>query len=269
MLIHVSDRCTRCGRCQAVCPTAIIRMTEGRPFVEETDEGRCIVCGHCVAICPHAALDHRLAPLREQSKLKKNPAVGPRKTRNLLRSVRSIRVYKKDEIDRKTIVRIVDTARFVPTGANSQGVTFLAVMESQSVRELARHTLEWLKKQIDAGSEWAQPYKEMVSGKVLQRDPIFRGAPHVLIALANTSIPFSTDNARMAMVYARIQAASLNVGSCWAGFFELYARAQPQEVAALLHLSEHNIVGAAIMLGYAKYAYHRLPDRDPLKLEFI
>lgn len=270
MLIHVSDRCIRCGRCKAVCPTSIIEMTDSKPFIEERDEGRCIVCGHCVAVCPEEALDHRLAPLKEQTKMKKIPAAGPKKTRTLLRSVRSVCVYKKDEVDRKVVTRIADTARFAPTGLNSQDVTFLAVMERETVQELSRRTMEWMRKASASGAKWSLPYGKLLSEeKNAKRDLVFRGAPHVLIALADSSSPYGTDNACMAMVYARIQATAMDIGTCRAGFFEQYARAEPREVAALLRLPEKRIVGAAVMLGYAKYTYRRLPDRDPLRIEFI
>lgn len=49
--------CTRCGACDPICPTDVVRFDERAfPFIET--EG-CIACGLCVAVCPGIEFDYR------------------------------------------------------------------------------------------------------------------------------------------------------------------------------------------------------------------
>ncbi len=58
---HVSDSCTRCGRCIRECPTAAIADDPGK-----TAHGECIVCLQCVKVCPESAVSFRTgAELRD------------------------------------------------------------------------------------------------------------------------------------------------------------------------------------------------------------
>ena len=47
------DRCVMCGKCQRVCPTEAIIVTEGTVSI---DANRCIGCGHCVERCKKGAM---------------------------------------------------------------------------------------------------------------------------------------------------------------------------------------------------------------------
>lgn len=50
--IRVTDACTGCGRCMAVCPHGNIRMAEKRPVFAD----RCLMCLGCLYACPAKAL---------------------------------------------------------------------------------------------------------------------------------------------------------------------------------------------------------------------
>ena len=46
------EKCTRCGKCVAVCPVQAISLGA----FPRLDAGRCIFCGQCAAICPEEAI---------------------------------------------------------------------------------------------------------------------------------------------------------------------------------------------------------------------
>ncbi|MGF7058740.1 4Fe-4S binding protein [Brassicibacter mesophilus] len=52
--IH-SERCTGCGICVNVCPHAVIRIKEGKAFLD--NKNRCIECGACGKNCPVNAIE--------------------------------------------------------------------------------------------------------------------------------------------------------------------------------------------------------------------
>lgn len=47
-------RCTGCGDCVAVCPTACLEMTDPIPWLPRPLE--CVSCGLCEQVCPADAL---------------------------------------------------------------------------------------------------------------------------------------------------------------------------------------------------------------------
>lgn len=49
------DRCTDCGACIVVCPTAALAMDpESREVSFDADQ--CVACGICVPVCPPRAM---------------------------------------------------------------------------------------------------------------------------------------------------------------------------------------------------------------------
>lgn len=52
-LIRVTDRCVGCGICQMVCPSASIRVTDGKAM---HIPGHCQTCLSCVHNCPEKAI---------------------------------------------------------------------------------------------------------------------------------------------------------------------------------------------------------------------
>jgi formate hydrogenlyase subunit 6/NADH:ubiquinone oxidoreductase subunit I len=47
-------RCTGCGDCVVVCPTACLEMSGAVPWLPRP--GHCVACELCVLVCPTAAL---------------------------------------------------------------------------------------------------------------------------------------------------------------------------------------------------------------------
>mgnify|MGYP002063250414 FL=1 len=82
-------------------------------------------------------------------------------------------------------------------------------------------------------------------------------------------MPIVRDNARFSLAYAELFAPTLGLGSCWAGFFEMCSSAYQKEVYDLLGLTEEQMVVGALMVGYPKYYFKRLVDRNSLDVKFI
>jgi L-aspartate semialdehyde sulfurtransferase ferredoxin len=53
------DRCTHCGACITICPTAAFTLELPSRRVKFLDK-KCIVCGLCIKACPPRAMEMRL-----------------------------------------------------------------------------------------------------------------------------------------------------------------------------------------------------------------
>ena len=65
-VIH-DDRCRRCGKCMAVCPTGAISIPQGDVVTTSygtvsIDAGLCSACGQCIAACKLHAISKKLKP---------------------------------------------------------------------------------------------------------------------------------------------------------------------------------------------------------------
>ncbi|MDR7867889.1 MAG: nitroreductase family protein [Sporomusaceae bacterium] len=265
-MFTVSPACVKCGICAEVCPISIIGMDETGPKLLSKDA--CIRCGHCVASCPHAALDHSLAPLAAQSPLGDFPVLDADTAARFLRSRRSIRRYKPDAVPKETLLKLLDIARFAPTGGNSQGLSYLVVSDRSLLRKLSDATLDWMEEQINAGVSWIKPYAQVVRRYRQGNLDIFRNAPHLIVALAPKNFPIGEKNTRYSLAYAELYAPSLGLGTCWSGFFEMCAFAGYPAIYDLLAVPENMAITGAIFCGYPVYRYHRLVDRNPLAVDW-
>ncbi len=268
-LIQVdSERCIQCGQCSEVCPMGTIKMGNEGP--EETGQG-CIACGHCVAICPREALDNVKAPLVNQVSLAEVPVLDAEQAEKFLRRRRSIRSYQQKRIPREKIQELLAIARLAPTGGNSQGVAYQVIDNAEILKKITEKTIEWMEEEIKKASPWASYIKGTVMAyRSANYDSILRSAPCLVIAIADKSfMPRGRDNTHFSLAYAELYAPTIELGTCWAGFFEACAASGYQPLLELLQLPENKVVTGGIMVGYPKYTYKRLVDRNPLQITWM
>jgi nitroreductase/NAD-dependent dihydropyrimidine dehydrogenase PreA subunit len=266
-MLTVKPTCVKCGICAEVCPIGIIGLDEGGPKLLTPDA--CIRCGHCVAVCPHEALDNSKTPLAGQAPLGDFPVLDADTAARFLRSRRSIRRYKPESVPKETLTRLLDIARLAPTGGNTQGLSYLVVTDRDLMKKITEAVIEWFEEQLRNGVAWVKPYARIPEiYRRTGRDVILRGAPHLIVALAPKNFPIGEKNTRYSLAYAELFAPSLGLGTCWAGFTEMAGFANHPKLYELLGIPENMAITGAIMVGYPLYRYHRLPDRNPLSVDW-
>jgi nitroreductase/NAD-dependent dihydropyrimidine dehydrogenase PreA subunit len=261
-----ADLCTRDGHCAGSCPLGLIelRADAALPALVEDGAERCIVCGHCVAVCPTAALS--IEPMAAADCPPLDPAlnVSPAQAEQFLRSRRSIRAFADRSVERETIEHLLDVARFAPTGSNGQRVGYLVYHSRQAVQGLTVQVLDLFRYLVKNNHPAAEKMNlaALVDAYEQGADPVTRHAPALVITYGPADYPLAGVDSAIALSYLDLAAASAGLGACWAGFFMLAAAQWPPLLGAL-QLPEGQACTGAMMLGYPRYSYHRLPTRNP------
>lgn len=264
-LIHVNqEKCTKCGICVNICPPRILQMKESGPSV--TEPQTCLACGHCVAICPNAAIDNIKTPLSKQITLTKIPVIDSDSAYHFIRSRRSIRCYKNENIPRNQLLKLVDVARFAPTASNKQGISFIIVENNKILQKATQMVIEWME---ENQSHWWSFPLHIRAFKESGIDGIFHSAPHLIIATAPKDFKNGRENTILSFAYLELFANSLGIGSAWAGLFEMCAFSNYAPLLKLFKIPDNKSITGAVMVGYPKYSFKRLVDRNPLDVTIL
>ena len=260
------EKCSRDHICVAVCPMGIIETGTGDSVpspVSDADD-LCIHCGHCVAVCPNAALSHAAMSPDQCPPVQEDWLPAPERVEHFLRTRRSIRTYKRQAVERDVLSRLIHMARFAPSGHNSQPVQWLVIYDRQEVQKLAENVIGWVGFMVKEKKEIAQSMHmdRLLAAWEEGQDRICRNAPHMIITHAPKNEQFAPPASTLALSYLELSAPSLGLGACWAGYFNAAANFWPPMQKAL-NLPEGHISFGAMMVGYPKYSYHRLPLRNP------
>lgn len=260
LIVIDDEKCGRDGLCARICPMGlIIKQEDGRITEVEGAESVCMSCGHCIAICPSGALSLAGKAATELQQIRKDLRVDGHALEQLMKSRRSIRAYSDEPVPRETLQRLLDTARWAPTARNLQPVHYLVLENPEEVRKLANAVAEAL-----AGREAQAPLLEAFrSGK----DVIFRGAPHLIIAHAHSEGIVASVDCTIALTYLELFAASLGLGTCWAGYLMVAASQNPDIEKFLKIPAGHRLYGA-LMVGNPRYRFQRVPPRRELRVEW-
>jgi nitroreductase len=219
-----------------------------------------------VAVCPSGSLTHRDIPVEKCPPVEKSLKVTADRLEHLMRSRRSIRNYRDKPVPRDVISRLLDVARYAPTGHNVQDVEWIVVDKKEDMSRLEKIGLEWIR--------WAvknQPQRPgMDMGRMLERAEktgtlFLRGAPALIVNHGPKGSPMSLINCTIAMTYLELMAYSLGLGCCWAGFIYFMANGYPPMRQAL-GIPEGRAAGGCMMLGYPKYKFQRIPVRKEARV---
>lgn len=265
------EKCKRDGICAAVCPIGILGMDEKEgPFLRPGSEPFCIACGHCVAVCPHGALDHARSPLERQEDLPKLPILDAPTASLFLRSRRSIRCYQPDPVPGETTLQLLDIARYAPSGHNSQGISYIVVEDPALLRRIRELVIEWMMEMTRTQPELSNQFQMpgIIKSHERGEDRILRGAPLVIVATAPRTLRPAPVSTYLALEYVELYATTLGLGTCWAGFAYICAQQYPP-LAQYLKVPRERTVTGMMMVGYPRYRYYRLPERNPLDVRWL
>ena len=258
------EKCTRDSLCALVCPGQLFDHTDrdAPPVLVPEGPDICTDCGHCVAICPTGALSLDSMTVDECPPIRPELNISTDQAHQFLRSRRSIRNYKDKPVPRELLSRAVELARYGPTGHNSQPVEWLIIENTAEVRRLAGLTADFLRELVTQQPDFA---KEMNMDRLLAAydqgvDRICRNAPHMVVAHAPEENPFAETSASIQLAYLELAALSLGLGACWAGYVNAAGTFYPPMTEALALPAGHKFLGA-MMIGFPKYKYQRLPTR--------
>jgi len=266
------DKCNNDGLCADVCPRKLIALDAetARPETISEVSELCINCGHCLAVCPAGAIAlNGVGPEDCTSVAKeKLPVYDP--VDLLMKSRRSIRVYKDEPLDGKIIEQLLDTCRYAPSGSNSQPVHWIVASGGERLNSLAQMVIDWMDQAVAAKSPIAVRMHLDVVVESWKRgeDRIFRSGPAVIMTHAPEFGSLPSENCVIAMTFLDLAAAVLGLGTCWVGYLMLAAAEHPPLIEALGIPQDHCLSGAMIV-GYPKYTYRRIPPRNPLNVSWL
>jgi len=268
-------KCILCEACVETCPVHIFFMTNSEVRVQH--EERCMACGHCVSVCPVDAVIHNGLDLSGFLPAPEGTPFSPESLYSFLRSRRSCRVYETKEIPRQILEKLIDIARYAPTGLNRQNFEFIVVHDKAKVEKLSKMAATFfgnIVKELEASQE-PNPLKKMISEFrmdyeffLLGKDRIFRGAPAVILVHAPADIGASIDNCLYSVFHMVMMAETLGLGTCINRRFLVAVDRVPEIPRELGVPAGHKILGC-VTVGFPKYKFNRLPSRKPPKVKWL
>jgi len=260
------ETCNKCGICADECPRRIITLPDGDfPQLLAVAEAACNGCGHCVAVCPRGSLSHRDSPLEVSPKIQDGLKINPEQLEQFLKSRRSVRVFKKRPVPREIITRLIEDARYAPTGHNLQEVEWLVIDNKKDLNHIEDLGFDWLQWVIKNMPEKAAEsnMEEKLARQKVNRDVFLRGAPVLIVTHAYKDNPnsliASIDSAN-ALCFLDLAANALGLATCWAGYVYIMANTF-HPVKEAMALPDDHVVYGCVMLGYNKFRYYRIPFR--------
>lgn len=254
MEFNVNEKCIHCGKCIKDCIGCALKFDENK--IPVLDEKRCIKCQHCLAICPVGALSI-LDKNPENSELNDNRPEAE-KVLNLIKTRRSIRHYKKENLDTETMDKLKDMLNWVPTGVNNHGLHFSFIDDIEVMNEFRDYVNGKLLRILTnpALENLAGKFERYKNSFLRGDDVIFRGAPHMIVVSSPLDAPCASVDPVIALSYFELYAQSMGVGTCWCGLAYAILKLFP-ELCEHLEIPQNYKVGYVMLFGPTDVEYPR------------
>ncbi len=326
-LVVDDEKCNGCGRCVKSCPIQLLELQGKKSRSNERyDHFRCITCESCVAVCPQDAItiegDYRVpagfwknkhlysgtktlpAPLAKSEGKPFESFEGKlTETERVIYNRRSIRLYKKKQVPRNLVERVLEAGRFAPSAGNNQPWKFVVIRGPEAVstvNERCREALKkvsyislphpWTEKQVPGDKtaklkKWQQAVLQVLvrvkTGEIEPRargginaassDPdydIFFGAPTVILLLGDKrgvgDVGLDMGICGQNMVLA---AHALGLGTCFVSLAKavnFYG-----DLKKSMGIDDPFKVCTSLTLGYPAGQIDRPVSREQLRVEWV
>jgi len=280
--------CNGDGLCAAVCPARVFDQSAPGALPSVARPQVCIDCGHCVAICPTDAMRHADMDPARCTPVDAQPAVPPEQLLHLLRKRRSVRHFRPKPVPRQALELLLEAGRCAPTASNAQEFEFIVIQDAQRIRHLAHLAcgpfalmLKLLRnpitraisrlvagaRTVEEGLENIEEMQRIAAAPKTGEDPIFLNAPAVILTHAPAGSFFAETDCANAQHQMALMADAMGLGATTIGYFIVSARYSPALKRALRLPRGHRLYGALIV-GYPRYRWRRLPERRPARVRW-
>jgi len=264
-----AQACEGCGICVAICPLGIIEMKEKRtpPTPTKGAARFCIKCGHCVAVCPHGAISLAVMRSTDCQPVRRDLLPSLEQLEAVIRARRSIRVYKDKPVGREQFTRLLDIVRYAPTGKNTQHLHWLVIEGQDKLKPLVEKCIDWMRDTVERKDPMALAFGMKMVIKEWEKggDPVLRNAPALVVVHAPKEYAGGFADSTVALTTFELTAFTAGLGTCWAGFFQIGATQWP-DLREALGLPDGHVSCGAMMVGYPKFRYQRVPERKELRI---
>ena len=271
LLIIDEKKCKKDGICVSECPVVIIHQKDKESFPEIVPGGEqvCLLCGHCVAVCPHGALSHKKIPIEACQPIDKEMVINEEQAVQFLRSRRSVRFFKDKPVGKETLQRLIEIARYAPTGSNSQLVEWTVFNDKEKIHNIAGLTVDGMKQMLKNNPKADVPpyFPLIITAWDFGMDVVLRNASALVIASAPAAAVGGMTDVSLALSYLELAAQTKGIGTCWAGIIHMGLQSN-KLLQEALGLPKGHVHHYAMMLGYAKPRYFRLPERKTPKIHW-
>jgi len=284
--------CKRDGLCALACMRGILKQDEKGtvPILDEFHLPHCYECGQCVAICPSGAISHSSFPERTVEAVRPDLVPDYDQLLELIHSRRSKRLFTDEPMDRADVEKLLEAARFAPSGHNEQTTEFVVVQDKAVIRAIGDATAAALKKM---GQQYQNPVAKTIMRATLGKrkssylfelapeltglvspyeegtDWILRGAPLLLLFCADSAGDFfARVNADLALHNAALAAETMGLGCFYAGFVVLAAD-RSDEIGHLVNLPETHQIYGALAMGHPRLRFKKWPERHSTEVTWV
>ena len=278
------DLCNKCGQCVTICPSGVLAtdLVSGYPSVGGESRFGCIACGHCMMVCPDGAITVSGRGMSPDD-LVDLPPKEERATADalaaLMTSRRSVRRFRRTEVELELLERIVAMASSAPMGIPPWDVGCVTLQGHDKVQELADEVVNGYRKFLKIFKPWVltllRPFigratyeqflhfirplaEEYVAYRDAGQDRLFYNAPAVLIFHYS---PYSEPSETMiACTYAMLAAESLGLGSTMIGGAPPIMQ-RNKSLCERLGIPPGNKPAMALIVGHPVYPFKRAVRR--------
>ena len=213
------EKCIRCGLCIKDCIVNCLEQNGDTkiPQFRKGKEYSCIKCQHCLAVCPTGALSIWGKYPEESEDIKSGFEEA---VLNVIKSRRSIRKYKPENLDTERQNKLKNILKYAPTGVNFHNLHFSFVDDIEVMDDIRNKTnaklIDFLANPIvkKLSPHLAQMREPIANGE----DIVFRGAPHMVIVSTPIKAHCIKEDPIIALSYFDLYAQSMGVGTLWCGF---------------------------------------------------
>lgn len=279
-------KCTKKGLCVQVCPW-VYDQASPDDFPRVADPLACNLCGHCVAICPTGAISHSGMNMGNFPRIERGMEFDADRLLAFLRRRRSYRNFdQRRRVKREVIEKMIEAARYSPTGSNAQTLVHVVVQDRDTITGLTRLCVQAFRERYTMAQDkellacmapgeakqmqdWRFIFKDVVEASDRGEDRLFYHAPGLIISHAPreaTSCPL--EDATLASFHMILIAESMGLGTCYIGnFYETVN--ENTEIRKMLNVPPANDILMCFAFGYPAVRFTRLVDRRPPQVHWI
>ncbi len=260
------QKCIHCGLCVKDCTAGCIELDVNKtPIMTEEGAQRCLECQHCLAVCPVGALSV-LDKKPENSELVFD-SYNSDEILNLVKSRRSTRSYRQENVSKEKIDKIKNMLNWTPTGCNFHKLHFSFIDDIEVMNDFRDYVNTKLikvltKTPVKGIMNKFSKYKDaFLNGE----DVIFRGAPHMVVVSVPITAPCANIDPIIALSYLELYANSLGIGTLWCGFAEVCLQFFP-ELCEYLEIPEGYKASYVMLFGNPDIKYKRTTQPENFEI---